>query len=413
MTSIIKRSDTMQVLILAGYFPKPHNPAMGVWALEQAKALQRKGVEVVVISPTPWIPKVAGITFKLKEWASVPSEYSWDGVKTYYPRSLYYPTGVIKKCYVQVPYIQYYPVQYTVRKLMLSKGMSPDLIYCHHPLIEGMVGLAIKEKYRIPLVVVEHCLVDVQSFLDHTALAKKAYTHVLCKADAVIAVSKLLASRMEQFFANNPKTISVIENGVDISKLPAQKMPKPSGYKDRKVILSVGWLEERKGHRILIQAIKKVLPLIPTIKCIIIGRGSQEDQLRGLINELHLQEHVEIVGNMPHSELMSFMSWCDVFVLPSWNEAFGVVYVEAMGCKTPIIGTKGEGIAEVIEEGKHGLLVKPRDVDSLVQALLTLLRNDGLARRMGEEGHKLVLGKLSWKANASNMISIFRKLLQR
>ncbi|RJX19111.1 MAG: glycosyltransferase family 1 protein [Desulforudis sp.] len=184
------------------------------------------------------------------------------------------------------------------------------------------------------------------------------------------------------------------------------------GWCQTQVILSVGWLEERKGHHILIQAIKKVSLSIPTIKCIIVGRGSQEGQLRELINQLHLEEHVEIVDNMPHSELMSFMSWCDVFALPSWDEPFGVVYVEAMGCKTPIIGTKGEGIAEVIEDGKHGLLVQPRDVDSLVQALLTLLRNDELARRMGEEGRKLVLGELSWEANASYTISIFQKLLR-
>ncbi|MCL0061595.1 glycosyltransferase [Thermodesulfovibrionales bacterium] len=410
LKSEIKEGNIIQVLILASYFPKPHNPAMGVWALEQAKALQRKGVEVVVISPTPWVPKTVGITSKIKGWASVPNEYNWDGIKAYYPKCLSYPVGIIKKVYVRVPYIQYYPVWRAVQMLMLAKRMNPDLIYCHHPLIEGMVGLAIKEKYGIPLVVIEHSLTDIQYASDYST-RKKAYTHVLCKADAVVTVSKRLANRMEQFLPDSSKTVSVIRNGVDISKLSAQKMPKPNLYRNKKVILSVGWLEERKGHHILIQAIKKVSLLIPTIKCIIIGRGSKEGQLRELINQLHLEEYVEIMDNVPHNKLIEYMSWCDVFALPSWNEPFGVVYAEAMGCETPIIGTKGEGIAEVIEEGKHGLLVSPNDVDSLSQALLTLLQNDELARRMGKAGRQLVLSELSWETNASNTISVFRKLL--
>jgi len=400
----------MRVLILAIYFPKPHNPVMGVWALEQAKALQKKGVEVVVISPTPWVPKAVGITSKLKNWASVPNEYNWDGIKTYYPRCLSYPVGIVKKLYLRVPQIQYYPVWRSVQKLISAKGMNFDLIYCHHPLIEGTVGLAIKERYGIPLVVIQHSLTNIQYALDYN-IRKKAYIRVLNKADAVVTVSKLLASHMRPFLTDSSKVISIVRNGVDISKLPVRKMNKPNIYQGKKVILSVGWLEERKGHSILIQAIKKVSFLIPNVKCIIIGRGSQKDQLRKLINQLHLERHVEIIDNISHGELMSFMSWCDVFALPSWNEPFGVVYIEAMGCKTPIIGTKGEGIAEVVKNRKHGLLVQPGDVNELAQSLLILLQDNKLAGRIGRAGYHLVLDSLSWESNVSKMISIFRKLV--
>jgi len=406
-------SGTMKVLILAGYFPKPKNAVMGVWALEQAMAFQKNGVEIIIVSPTPWIPKVLGLSSKMKNWVSVPKEYNWDGVRTYYPRCLYYPVGTIKRVYTQFPYLQYYPVWYSVQNWMSFRRIKPNLIYCHHPLIEGLVGLAIKQKYGIPLIVIEHSLTDIQQALNHSA-RKTAYTRVLRSADAVITVSERLANHMRQFLGRDSfKHIYVIRNGVDTSILPPQRIPKPSVYQDRKVVLSVGWLGKRKGHRVLIQAIKEVSSLIPTVKCIIVGRGYQEGKLRKLIHQLSLEEHVELIGSMPHNEVINFMSWCDVFALPSWQEPFGVVYAEAMGCGAPIIGTKGEGIAEIIEEGKHGLLVSPKDVGSLVKALLTLLQNDNLAKQMGEHGRRLVFNSLSWQTNASKTISIFQDLLER
>ena len=401
----------MKVLILAGYFPKSHNPAMGAWALEQAKAIQREGVEVTVVSPTPWIPRVLCPTTKLKAWASIPTEYVWDGIRTYYPKGLFFPVSLGKELYARFPSLQYYPVCCSVRKLLSLIKWKPDLIYAHHPLIEGLVGLKLKEIVDVPLVIIEHSLTDIQRALRYR-YRRKLYTDVLRNADAVITVSDRLANLMRQF-VNSELEISVIRNGVDITALPAKRVPKPPAYKDNKVVLSVGWLAERKGHRILIQAIKKIVPDIPSVKCIIVGQGPQGRQLRNLIEQLDLEEHVELTGNMPHRDLLSLMAWCDVFALPSWDEPFPTVFPEAMGCGTPIIGTKGEGIAEVVEDGKQGLLVPPKDVDSLAKALMTLLKNDDLARRMGEEGRKLVLKDLSWQANAAKTISVFEKLLAR
>ena len=399
----------MKVLILVGYFPKPHNPAMGAWALEQAKAIRREGAEVIVVSPTPWIPKAIALTPKLKGWASIPAQYDWDGVKTYYPKGAFYPTSIMAKLYAQFPFIQYWPFLHSTQKLISIEKITFNLIYCHHPLIEGLVGAELKKRYRVPLVVIEHSLTDIQHALNHRA-RREAYTRVLRNADAVITVSNRLADLMRQFL-DTELEISVIRNGVDVTALPAERGSKPATYRNKKVVLSVGWLAERKGHKVLIQAIKKIVPDVPSVKLIIVGQGPQEKQLRNLIQELHLEAYVELVGNMPHKDLLSLMSWCDVFALPSWDEPFPTVFPEAMGCGAPIIGTKGEGIAEVIDDGKQGFLVRPKDIDSLAQALLTLLSDDDLARQMGKQGRQLVLKDLSWQANAAKTISIFEELL--
>jgi len=173
----------MKVLILAGYFPKPHNPAMGVWALEQAKAIQREGIEVMVLSPTPWIPRALSLMPKLKAWASIPMEYAWNNVRTYYPKSLFYPISLGKELYARFPSLQYYPVWHSVRRLLSVIKRKPDLVYCHHPLIEGLVGLKLKEKYHVPLVVIEHSLTDIQRALRYR-YRRKLYTDVLRNADA-------------------------------------------------------------------------------------------------------------------------------------------------------------------------------------------------------------------------------------
>ena len=105
------------------------------------------------------------------------------------------------------------------------------------------------------------------------------------------------------------------------------------------------------------------------------------------------------------------MAACDIFTLPSWSEGFGVVYLEAMATGRPVIGCEGEGIEDLVEQGKTGLLVKPKCVDSLVEALDFLLSYPEEARAMGERARKLVIENYTWGTNASKMIEVYRGIL--
>jgi len=101
----------------------------------------------------------------------------------------------------------------------------------------------------------------------------------------------------------------------------------------------------------------------------------------------------------------------DIFSLLSWREGFGVVYLEAMAHGKPVIGCQGEGIEDVIAHGKNGLLVKPRDIDSLVEALDFLLSHPEEAKAMGERARKLVLENYTWEKNAEKTIKVYKEVL--
>jgi teichuronic acid biosynthesis glycosyltransferase TuaC len=108
---------------------------------------------------------------------------------------------------------------------------------------------------------------------------------------------------------------------------------------------------------------------------------------------------------------MKYISKADIFSLPSLNEAFGVVYIEAMACGKPLIGCKGEGIEDFVENLKTCMLVKPKDVDSIAEAKDYLLSNPDKAREMGEKAQKLVLENYTWGKNAEKTIKVYEDVL--
>ena len=108
---------------------------------------------------------------------------------------------------------------------------------------------------------------------------------------------------------------------------------------------------------------------------------------------------------------MRHMALCDMFCLPSWEEGFGVVYLEAMAHGKPVIACRGEGIEDVVTDGETGLLVKPRDVDSLAEAIRFLLDHSDKAKTIGEQARSLVLENYTWEKNAERTLRVYKEVL--
>src|SRR5262245_50434676 len=93
----------MRVLFLASYFPRPLNPAMGIWALREAQQLALEGVDVRVVAVTSWVPRWLGRRGRAATWAQCPNEYEWDGIHVDYPRWPFYQFGLLKKIWYRWP----------------------------------------------------------------------------------------------------------------------------------------------------------------------------------------------------------------------------------------------------------------------------------------------------------------------
>lgn len=406
------KKNPNRVLWISDFFPRPFKMNAGIWSIKTALAIKKRGVDVIVLSPTPWVPKWLAFTSTLAGWADVPYRYEIDDLQVYYPKCPHYPNSLIRKyIYNNFPILEtesiYKWVDDTVSEIM---DKSPfQLIHANFMFPSGYIGYRIKKKYGVPLVFHERGIRRLQTALKNGRL-REIYSKVVRDSDLVIAPSEKMAEILRRNFPCGGD-ITVVRDVGDIEISDEAVEARPIRYQENKIILSVGALIERKGHEVLIKAVRRIQENIPEVKCLIIGTGNRFDKIKVLIDDLRLNDTVELLGGLPHIEVLKIMSWCDVFVLPSWDEAFGTVNAEAMTFGKPIIGCVGEGISEVIEDGVHGFLVEKRDVEALAQAVSKILTDMPLARRMGAQSMELSKKMLNYKYISSQMINLYAKTL--
>jgi glycosyltransferase involved in cell wall biosynthesis len=219
-------------------------------------------------------------------------------------------------------------------------------------------------------------------------------------ADGVFGISRFVAESVVA--TGTPRQrVHTILNGID----PTRWDPGIDGGEVRRelgipagapVVLSVSRLFESKGQRELVQAIARVRQEVPEVRLVIVGAdavevhgGSFTQELKELAGELGLSERVVFTGE--RSDVPRIMAACDVFAMPSFGEPFGLVYLEAMAMKKPVVSLDHGGTPEVVENGLSGLLSQPRDLQSLARNLVTLLGDAELRVRMGAHGRARVL----------------------
>lgn len=166
-------------------------------------------------------------------------------------------------------------------------------------------------------------------------------------------------------------------------------LPTPSG----KVLLTVARLDEsvpHKGVETVIQALPIVLSVCPDTHYLIVGGGGELARLERLAQDVGVANHVLLAGRKSDDELASYYNACDVFVMPSLKEGFGIAFVEAMAFGKPVIGGNHGGTPDVVKDGVTGFLVQHGDVEALANRLKQLLRDRELRRRMGTAGRRRV-----------------------
>jgi glycosyltransferase involved in cell wall biosynthesis len=163
----------------------------------------------------------------------------------------------------------------------------------------------------------------------------------------VVGVGQPIVESLKAF-SKKPDQIRCIFNGMDTSKLHPASPQLRQRFRGRKTILGMGNLKKTKGFDLLLKGFLALVEEFPQWDVIIVGGGTQSDELKKLAEELDLRDRVHFIGPLPSSEAMEWMDLCDIFCLPSWSEGFGVVYIEAMACSKPVIGVSGQGIDAII-----------------------------------------------------------------
>ncbi|MCJ7816599.1 MAG: glycosyltransferase family 4 protein [Candidatus Aenigmarchaeota archaeon] len=227
------------------------------------------------------------------------------------------------------------------------------------------------------------------------------------RADRVIAVSNGIKDELIRMDYPNKK-IEVIHNGIDLEKFDPRKIPseqskKKLGYDDKKIIFFVGRPVREKGIDTLLKAFDEVKKEISDAKLVLLSRGDIPNLAPDVI---HINDFVS------EQERIALISACDVFVVPSLYEPFGIVAVEGLAMEKAVIGSRTGGIKEIIEDGKSGLLFEPGNHMELADKIKFLLKNDSERKRLERSARKRA-AYFSWEKNARKVTSIYNSLLNR
>jgi glycosyltransferase involved in cell wall biosynthesis len=281
----------------------------------------------------------------------------------------------------------------------------------------GWIALFAKYVLRKPVVIYTH---GEEISQVRSGFHNRLHKFYLEKADLIIAVSLFCKSQVVSLFGIDPEKIGIISNGVDLDVFkPAPRnegLTKSLGVEGKKIIFSIGRHVERKGFDHLIECLPAVLEAIPEVHLLIGGTGPLTERLHSLVGELGLQGSVSFIGRIPDDELADYYRLADVFVMANRTmedggaEGFGLVFLEANACGIPVVGGTGGGAIEAVVDGITGFTVDGSFPGQIAKALITLLRDDALRRRMGQAG--LELARLSsWKSCAAEFSDLVRRFL--
>ena len=218
---------------------------------------------------------------------------------------------------------------------------------------------------------------------------------LLPRVNAFVAVSRLTRERFLSWSRPGARPFFILPNSVDLSAFsPGPKNPelvRRHGLKDRTVIMTLARLpgaERYKGVDEVIEVLPEIAVHVPNLTYLICGDGDDRPRLEAKAAALGVRDRVVFAGRIPEVEKADYLRLADVFVMPGRGEGFGIVYLEALACGVPVIGSKLDGSRDALRDGKLGTLVDPRNADEIISAVLDLLQHPGRTPvpRNGEDG---------------------------
>lgn len=234
--------------------------------------------------------------------------------------------------------------------------------------------------------------------------------------DKTIAVSELSRDQLIDHYGIPPERIVAIRNGMDVARfdedVDASAVRAELGFEDDdSIALLIGRFAPLKGHTFALRALASAMERVPGLKMVFAGNGELEEELKAEAGELGLADRVLFAGF--RRDVPRLLAASDVLILPSESESLPLVILEAMAARRPVVSTDVGGISEAVEDGRTGLLVKPRDSAGLADAMVEVLGDVERGRSMGLEGRRKLEAEFSLDACAAAVFEVYDELLSR
>ncbi len=237
---------------------------------------------------------------------------------------------------------------------------------------------------------------------DGTKLGAKLYEnykkYLITKADYFLPVSHYTSGILATYdIPANQQTVVMNGTNPDLFfPINNISLKEKYGYTGKQIIMTTARLIQKKGLETVLRALPYLVGEFPDLQYLIVGDGPYKADLQDLATDLGIEAHVEFTGLIPYEKINEYYNLCDIYVMLSELEAFGIVYLEAAACGKPSIGSRIGGIPDAIIDNETGLILEPRQPKRLAEAIANLLSDDALRTRMGEAGRARVLREANW-----------------
>jgi teichuronic acid biosynthesis glycosyltransferase TuaC len=388
-------SGACRIVTFTTLYPSSTQPNHGIFVENRLRHLVASGlVRARIVAPVPWFPLKDERFGRYAKFARTPSQETWNGLNVVHPR------------YFTIP-----KLGMSLAPAFLAASAGPllqrwqaefDLIDAHYFFPDGVAAVQLARRLNKPVVVTARGT-DV-NLIPRYRIPRRMIAYAARHADAIIAVSQALKDALIALGVA-PHRITVLRNGVDLEMFrPGDREAERSRLGLRApALLSVGHLIERKGHDLVIKALKR----LPVWILLIAGDGPEFGALKELAQRLGVSDRVRFLGAVPHPELRPIYSAADILVLASSREGWPNVLLEAMACGTPVAATSIWGNPEIVSNPNAGVLIRERTPEAIAESvdqLFSALPLREQTRAFAEE--------FSWDQTSAGQIQLFRQLIR-
>ncbi|WP_010173429.1 glycosyltransferase family 4 protein [Bacillus coahuilensis] len=304
-----------------------------------------------------------------------------------------------------------------IKDLNLSMLQMISTIFDHHPIafihahdwLVGECARVLKEDYQLPLISTVHATEFGRNNGIYTELQKAIHNEeyqLVHQSDEIIVCSSYMKEEIEQVFQYN-KQLTIIPNGISVDVKESNLPYKPIEY-EQTYFFSVGRMVYEKGYDVMIQS----LDYLPdTVHFVIGGKGPLLEMYQRKISESGLDKRVKFIGYVTDEEKEIWLEHAVGAVFPSSYEPFGIVALEAMIAKKPVIVAKTGGLKGIVKDGKTGFHFEPGNAEDLAAKIRHVLSLHDQGRSLGEEGYKVAEKLYSWERVAEQTKQLFEDLV--
>ncbi len=388
----------MRVVLLSWEYPPRIIGGLGRHVYHLATSMAEQGVEVHVVT---------------KDHPGAPDYEESGGVKIH--RVVNYPPDIAQEEWV--PWTLQFNVALLEKAVALINELKRVNVIHAHDWLVAHAAASLKHAYRIPLVATIHAT-EYGRHQGHLPGPMNKLIHQIewwltFESSRTICCSQYMMEQITDIFELPHDKVEVIPNGIDhesfkrdVSVDLYRKKYVPAGDK---LVFFVGRLVYEKGVQTVIEAMPLILKRIPNVTFVVAGSGPHLNELKSLAGDFGLSDKVRFTGHMDTDGLCAFYKSADLTVVPSLYEPFGMVVLESMAMGTPTIVADTGGLSEIVVHEETGLKFEPGNPDSLADAMLRVLEDAGLSRRITEDATAYMGETYNWDRIARHTLDVYRR----